>query len=338
MTQSQPKHRRRPEAVLAVKQKPQLKRGTEVTTPSGYTAKVLKTDPKNPNRVLIRYTGQQAWLGEDSYPPYALTASFSTQHSALTDKEAPREQRTASQNLGDRAKSTRPDHDRNRHPSRRRSCTCPTAPVQTDGSAENQAQRQPAGLSLETSRVKQPVPRSQISAIRSSGWIVTIDGQMLNPLHYEVLEYGSLSLNAQIEAIHKSGPVMPTGCWIESYTTTRTLQNGTKKQYTYYRVKAYEPIFEAEDGTLKRSKSLGDASSATYQDWCQRRQRRERIAQLQKQLKHEQKNKAPPEIKFRVVEIPQAWFDEEINQFRWDPMPDDYKPCEIYRHYCKRNP
>jgi len=180
------------------------------------------------------------------------------------------------------------------------------------------------------------IARSQVKDVRDSGWIETRDGQMLNPLHYAVAE-DAASIQAQIDAIRKEGEVMPSGCSIEPYKATRKLSNGETKQYTYYRVKAYKPIFEDKNGSLKRSKNLGDANSAAYQDWCQRRDRRERITRLQKQLDQIRKNKAPPGITFRVVDLPQWWLDETTNQSRWDAIPDDYEPCEMYRSYRRKS-
>lgn len=278
------------------------------------------------------------------------------------------EQRPTPKNPGNRATTAQPNHPGNRNSSQHSSGDGKKAPLPAVRSGKNQARRHKTAAPLDSNSnrpIAQPLPPSTpdgrpwitgdwVEGTDDNGTLVqgTVAAEGVGYLRLTTnvaiyqpkLIHPASSIEAkrqhlinEIEAVRKSGEVMPTGCWIEAYHVTRRLKTGDKQQYKYFRVKAYQPMFEDDNGTLKRSKNLGDVSSKAYQDWCQRRHRREQINQLQKQLSkldRECNNKSPPE-KFVVYHVPQAWF--EGNNVHWGAIPDDYEPIpNTYREYRRK--
>lgn len=291
--------------------------------------------------LLIRFDGSQTdgkWgkdaviLADDNIQP---AINETAPESIKTEEVKATRDRAATEDPGNCAEPAGSNHRRSRHKSRRKARDRQEVSVSPIGATEDQESGCQGPAPVGTDR-RIEVARSQVADIRNTGWIETADGEMLNPLHYTVIDDLNTTegIQAAIAAIQKEGPIMPTGCWIEAYTATRKTKTGDTRQYTYYRVKAYEPMFEAEDGTLKRSKNLGDVNSEAYQDWCQRRERRERINQLQKQLIQLEKSKPPPE-KTLIYESTPAWFDETLDKWRWEDIPEGYERAEMYRHYRK---
>lgn len=277
------------------------------------------------------------------------------------------EQRDTAKTSGDHPEAAQPDHRGNRSRRQPKSTNSQETPLPTSRAAQDKARRnkQVAPLDSPTNRpIARPLPPSTPDGRPwiTGDWVEGLDDDknvvqgtvaaegvgylrlMTNVAIYQpklIHPAGSIEAKrngilSQIESIRKQGEMMPTGCWIEAYHVTRKLKTGDKQQYKYFRVKAYQPIFEDEQGNFKRSKNLGDVSSKAYQDWCQRRHRREQINQLQKQLSkldRECNNKSPPE-KFVVYHVPQAWF--EGNNVHWGGIPDDYEPTGNYREYRKK--
>lgn len=92
------------------------------------------------------------------------------------------------------------------------------------------------------------------------------------------------NLIRQINNIRQSGEVAPKGCWIERSPTTKKLANGERVRFLYYRVKAYQPIFQGEGGKMVKSLHLGTETDPYYQDWCERMERRRKINELEAEL------------------------------------------------------
>ncbi len=88
-------------------------------------------------------------------------------------------------------------------------------------------------------------------------------------------------LLAQINMIRSTGPVAPHGCWMEKETVRKKLVGGEIKRYEYFRIKAYEPIFEGK-GKKTRSIHLGDDQALN--DWGDRLSRRRAINALEKEI------------------------------------------------------
>lgn len=248
-----------------------------VTTPGGYTAEILGPDPQDSSRVKIRYIGQHAWLGEDSYP----AATFGL------EAPAPRKSR----------------RQRGQTPPPELTVFRPASDPETIEQGLKEGWIQPTGLGSwhqgdlvegiddDGERISGQVGAVGVNYLRLTSGVAIYNPKLLHPHNSPAAQRATLE--AQITALHKDGPVMPPGSWIEPYTATRKRKDGSTAQYTYYRVKAYEAILEAEHGQLKRSKSLGTADSPLYREWCSRRDRRQRLNELQAQLKRIQPQ--PPE-------------------------------------------
>lgn len=108
------------------------------------------------------------------------------------------------------------------------------------------------------------------------------DGTPAAPAADNELVQRRSQLLQQIDQIRKDGEVAPKGCWIESYTVSKKLAGGDKKQFSYQRIKAYNPIFQGKKGAMKRSLHLG--TDAILKDWCDRMERRRAISKLESEL------------------------------------------------------
>lgn len=89
----------------------------------------------------------------------------------------------------------------------------------------------------------------------------------------------------RLSEVRLSGDVAPPNCWIESSSTSKRLADGTKKLYTYWRVKAAKPIFKGQSG-LTSIIHLGDDATPEYKDWCDRMERRRKVNNIEHQLDH----------------------------------------------------
>jgi hypothetical protein len=91
------------------------------------------------------------------------------------------------------------------------------------------------------------------------------------------------TLLKRIDRIRKSGFIAPKGSWLEPAPVKKKLKNGDIKTYSYWRVRAADPIFQKGAHYISHL-YLGTDADPDYKDWCKRMRRRRLIAQIEREI------------------------------------------------------